>query len=339
MTGRRVRKIFFSLVFTVFLWAAPVAEGRPDNGWQEFLAGLALEYQTRPEAARDHYLAAARAGSREALLGLTRLHGPGGPLWEGAELWRDHLLAAARAGWAEAAFTLAEALEKAEETSLEPASFYLQAAAAGHPAAAHRLAALYDEGAGGLARDPGQALLWLTVAATEGDPEAALKLGRYYFQKSPEEAAGWLEKSGTDEALYWLGEIHLKNRRLTEAEAVFARAAEAGRPEAHLALGLMNLGDEFGRRADPRAALRHFKAAAELPEGAFQLARMFLTGLATPKDHITGAFWLNRAAEKGHGQARAEYERLWPAFSPGQQKRLERMIEEGSAPTTRTLSK
>ena len=323
------------------LWAAPAAQAQLDRGpaWTEFLAGLNLEHRTPPEAAgaREHYQAAARAGSREALLGLARLHGPGGPLWQGPDLWRDRLLAAARAGWAEAAFTLAESLEEKTVSGLEPAPFYLQAAAAGHPAAAHRLAALYDEGAGGLPRDPDQAFFWLTVAAAWDDRDAALDLGRYYYEKAPEEAVAWLEKSGRPEALYWLGEIHLRNRRFPEALAAFAKAAEAGRPEAHLALGLLSLDNDFGRRSDPRAALRHFKMSADLPEGAYRLAHMFLAGLATPKDPITGAFWLHRAAEKGHDLARAEYDKLELAFTPGQRKRLERMIEEGLAPTTRTL--
>ncbi|MDR2934526.1 MAG: hypothetical protein LBV70_01380 [Candidatus Adiutrix sp.] len=185
MTAREAR-FFFNLArlaLSGLLWAVPAqAQPEPGPAWTGFLAGLALEYRCPPEAAgaREHYLAAARAGSREALLGLARLHGPGSPLWQGPDLWRDHLLAAARAGWAEAAFSLAEALEKKTVSGLEPTPFYLQAAAAGHPAAAHRLAALYDEGAGGLPRDPGQALMWLTVAAARDDRSAALELGRYY---------------------------------------------------------------------------------------------------------------------------------------------------------------
>jgi TPR repeat protein len=342
LTCRKACKsALINLGLAALLWAVPAAQARPDHSpaWTEFLAGLALEYRHPPEAAgaRDHYLAAARAGSREALLGLARLHGPGNPLWQGPDLWRDHLLAAARAGWAEAAFILAEALEEKAVSGPEPVPFYLQAAAAGHPEAAHRLAAIYDEGAWGLPRDPDQALLWFTVAAARGDQDAALELGRHYYQKDPETAAVWLEKSGMPEALYWLGEIHLRNQRFPEALEAFNRAAEAGRPEAHLALGLLGLDNDFGRRSDPRAALRHFKMAADLPEGAYQLARMFLAGLATPRDPITGAFWLNRAAEKGHDRASSEYEKLWLTFSPGQHKRLERMIEEGLAPTTRTL--
>jgi TPR repeat protein len=77
--------------------------------------------------------------------------------------------------------------------------------------------------------------------------------------------------------------------------------------------------------------------AADLPEGAYQLAHMFMAGLATPKDPITGAFWLNRAAEKGHERARSEYKKLELTFTPGQHKRMERMIREGVAPTSRTL--
>jgi TPR repeat protein len=174
--------------------------------------------------------------------------------------------------------------------------------------------------------------------AAWADQDAALELGRYYYPKKPETAVVWLEKSGRPEAMYWLGEIRLQNRDFPEAVEAFTKSAEAGCLEAHLALGLLDLDNDFGRRPDPRAALRHFKAAAELPEGARQLARMFLAGLATPRDPITGAFWLRRAAEKGHDQARAEYEKLRLAFTPGQQKRLERMFDEGLAPTTRTLS-
>jgi hypothetical protein len=114
-------------ILAALLWAAPEAPAQSGQGpaWAEFLAGLALEYRTPPEAAgaREHYLAAARAGSREALLGLARLHSPEGPLWQGPELWRDHLLAAARAGWAEAAAALAEALEEKTVAGRESAAF------------------------------------------------------------------------------------------------------------------------------------------------------------------------------------------------------------------------
>ncbi|MDR1922189.1 MAG: hypothetical protein LBS31_10685, partial [Candidatus Adiutrix sp.] len=118
------------------------------NAQEELLAGLAQEY--RPEGAPDHqaaathYQAAARAGSREALLALARLHAPDGPLWRTAEVWRGHLLAAAEAGWPSAAFELGEAIEKGAVPagSLEPFLLFQQAAAAGHGPAALRLGQL-----------------------------------------------------------------------------------------------------------------------------------------------------------------------------------------------------
>jgi TPR repeat protein len=63
---------------------------------------------------------------------------------------------------------------------------------------------------------------------------------------------------------------------------------------------------------------------------------MYINGQATPKDGISGAFWLNRAAEKGHAAARTEYDKLIYNFSIGQKKRLERMIEEGLTTTMQT---
>ncbi|MDR3038189.1 MAG: sel1 repeat family protein [Candidatus Adiutrix sp.] len=328
----------------LFCWVpalAPAALAQnPAEARAEFLAGLALEYRPDglPDAtgARDHYQAAARAGSREALLALARLQAPSGALWRTPEAWRDSLTAAARAGWAEAALDLAEALERRTIVApdLNPAAFYFQAAAAGQPVAARRLAAFYAAGSWGLPRDEGQAILWLTVAAENHDPEAALDLGRrLYRQKNQAAAALWLERAGSPEAHSLLGEIYLADRRFIEAVNAFTVAAEAGEPEAHLALGRLNLDNDFGRRPNPRAALRHLKVAAGagLSEGAYRLAHMFLSGLATPKDPITGAYWLHRSAELGRTQARAEYDKLVYNFTVGQKKRLERMIAEGPA--------
>lgn len=308
----------------------------------EFMAGLALEYQ--PEAAPDyvgaagHYRAAAAAGSREALLALARLSQPNGPLWTKAETWRDHLVEAARAGWAEAAFQLAEALEQKLVEGLDPGNYYFQAAAAGHGPAALRLGQLYLDGGLGLPRDRRQGLIWLTVAAENHEPRAALILGRLYYPDRPEIARRWLEKAQGPEAAYMLGQVYLGDKRYIEALSSLTVAADQHYPPAHLALGLLNLDNDFGRKPNPREALRHFKIAAQadLPEGAYRLARMYLTGQATPKDNITGAFWLHRAASLGYEPAREEYDKLVYNFSIGQKKRLDRMIEEGLAPTTQT---
>ncbi|MDR0881739.1 MAG: sel1 repeat family protein [Candidatus Adiutrix sp.] len=332
-----MRRCCLNLALGLFLAAALPAQA-DDPARAELLAGLALEY--RPvgdpdyQAAAGHYQAAAAAGSREALLALARLSGPGAPLWQGPELWRDRLLAAARAGWPEAAFQLAEGLADQTLTGLDPAAFYFQAATAGHGPAARRLGELY---LAGQPKDESQAAFWLALAAENHEPEAALALGKLLYPSRPEAARRWLEQARSAEGSYLLGQIYLKERRYIEALSALTLAADQHYPPAHLALGLLSLNNDFGRRPNPREALQHFKIAAkaDLPEGAYQLARMYLTGLATPKDPITGAFWLHQAASRGYEAAGPEYDQVIYNFTVGQKKRLERMIEEGLAPTTK----
>ncbi|MDR1045429.1 MAG: sel1 repeat family protein [Candidatus Adiutrix sp.] len=328
------------LLAGLLVWSLPAAAQLPPAGRADYLAALALEY--RADGSADHqaaaarYQAAAEAGSREAILALARLSEPGGPLWQGPELWRGRLLAASRAGWPEAAYDLARALEAQTLSGLDPQPFYLQAAAAGHAQAALRLGLLYLDGQAGLPKDEVQAALWLTVAAEKHEAQGALALGRMYYDEQPDLARRWLERAESAEGAYLLGELYLKDRRFIEALSAFTSAADRGYPPANLALGLLELDNDFGRHPNPRAALRHFKIAAQadLPEGSYQLARMYLLGRATPKDSITGAFWLNRAAARGHGPAREEFGKVTYNFSVGQKKRLERMIADGVAPTT-----
>ena len=337
---------FIKSIITIFfiLSATDPALAKSQAARDEFLSGLALEY--RPYELPDYqgaalrYRQAAADGSREALLGLARLYGPGSPLWSGPETWREHLLAASRAGWPEAAFQLAEALEKQTVSAegLDPVQFYLQAAVAGVGPAALRLGKLYLEGGLGLDKDENQAAIWLAVAAENHEAAAGLALGRIYYEKNPAAAARWLERANSPEAGYLLGELYLKDKRFIEAVSAFTASADQGYPQAHLALGLLNLDNDFGRKTNPREALKYLKIAAQadLPEGSYQLARMYLTGTATPKDPITGAYWLNRAAVRGHAKAKDEYDKLVYNFSVGQKKRLERMIEDNSVPGMQT---
>lgn len=308
------------------------------EGESEFLKALALEYKAEGEpdykGAYARYQAAARAGSREALLGLARLSKPGGPLGLSAEIWRDNLAAAAGAGWPEAAFELAQALEQGlVKGDFNPGDFYFQAAKAGHIPAARRLGELYLARGGNSPEDEKSGFMWLTVAAENHEPEAALALGRLYYEKNPSAARHWLEKAESPEAFNLLGRIYLQEKRFVEAVTAFTVAADQNYAPASLALGLINLDNDFGFRPKAREALRHFKSAAQagLPEGAYQLAHMYLNGQATPKDSITGAYWLHKAAAGGHEKALEEFEKLTYNFSVGQKKRLERMIEEGPA--------
>lgn len=332
-----------ALGLALILFSGPLgAEADPAKAQTELMAGLALEYKPDSDpdyaGAAAHYQAAAAAGSREALLALARLSRPDGPLWAGPESWRNHLVKAAQAGWPEAAFQLAEAFEQKLIVGLNPTNYYFQAAAAGHGPAALRLGQLYLDGALGLPHDRRQGLMWLTMAANNHEPEAALILGRLYYTENPDVARRWLEKASSPEAAYMLGQIYLADKRFIEAVNSLTEAADRHYAPAHLALGLLDLDNDFGRKPNPREALRHFKVAAQadLPEGAYQLAQMYLNGQATPKDSITGALWLYRAAALGHEPAQTEYDKLIYNFTIGQKKALDRLIKDGGFPSLQT---
>ncbi|MDR2947392.1 MAG: sel1 repeat family protein, partial [Candidatus Adiutrix sp.] len=238
------------------------------------------------------------------------------------------------------AFSLAEALEKqtVPANGLSPLPLYMQAASAGYGPAALRLGRMYLEGAVGLTPDARQAALWLVVAAENHEAAAGLELGKMFRTADPSAATRWLERADSPEASYLLGELYLQDKRFIEAVSAFTASADQGYPEANLALGLLNLDNDFGRKTNPREALKYLKIAAQadLPEGSYNLAKMYLAGAATPKDPITAAYWLNRAAVHGHPQAREEYEKLTYNFSVGHKKRLERMIEDNSVPGMQT---
>ncbi len=335
-----------ALLIAVLWLLAPAAALAAPAGQDEFLQGLALDYQPEGQpdyqAAAAFYEQAAALGSREALLALARLSAPDRPLWQSPEAWGQRLRAAAAAGWPEAAYYLAQSLESGfinpRPDDEPPLSLYIQAASAGFGPAALRLGRLYRQGGADLAQpDKGRAAMWFLVAAENQETEAYLALGQLYYESDPEAAIDWLSRSPDPQAAWLLGQLYLSQRRVVEALSSFSSAADRGHAPSHLALGLLNLENDYGLRPDPRQAIRHLKVAAQagLAEGAYHLAQMFLHGRATPKDPITGAYWLHRAAEKDFPGAAVEYERLSGNFSAGQKKRLERMIEEDKVPSMR----
>ena len=342
----------FYFIPLVFL-AAPLwgeATGNPEEtklkpklqtARQDFLTGLALEYQpdipqnTTPdyEAIGKHYQAAAQGGSREALWALARLSGPNEPLDQGPEKWRSHLIAATQAGWPEAAYRLGEALEKnlVPTNGLNPATYYAQAAMASHGQAALKLGQMYLAGKY-LPKNETQGAIWLAMAAENQVEEAALNLGELYYHKNPKVALKWLERTTSAQGAYLMGELYLQEQRSILAVGSFTSAADRGHPQAHLALGLLNLNNDLGLRTNSRAAIKHLKVAAQagLPEGCYQLGQMYITGQSTPTDIITGSFWLHQAALGGHPTAGEELNKIRDHLPPGRQKRLERMITDGS---------
>ena len=304
----------------------------------DFLKGLALEFKGQGEpdlnGAVALYEKAESAGSTEALRRLFYLKGPLGPLWAGPEQWQPWLYKAAQKDWPEAHYQMGAALEKklypAGKSS--PYDWYYKAALNGHGPAALRLGEYY------LQNKDRQGLMWLALAAQMGQDKAALSLGKYYLETDILAAENWLKKSQAlkpePETLSTLATLLFKQGRNVEAETALKQAAQMGYPPANLELGFLALQNKLGQKANPREALRHFKiaAAAALPEGAYQLAQMYLAGQATPKDAITAAYWFDEAKRLGHPKAADRFNDLFQNFSQGQKSRLKRMIDDKAPP-------
>ncbi|MGL4209621.1 MAG: tetratricopeptide repeat protein [Candidatus Adiutrix sp.] len=332
------------MLLVIAITVYPQKAGAQIKPGQDFLEALAWEYA--PLGAADYEKAAslyeksAAGGFKGAFLALARLYAPHGPLWAGEETWFRHLLGAAMAADSEAAFELACALEAGTivKEGFEASDFLKQAASLGHGEAALKLGKQYLDGLGADA-DEKTGAMWLAVAANYNQPEAALILGRFYFETNPKEALRWLEEAQGAEANYLAGEMYLKQRRFIEAIGALTVAAEALHPRASLVLGQLNFENDFGRRPNLREALRLFKVAAQGGDvdGFYRLGHMYIGGHATPKDVLTGAFWLYQAAERGHEAAENEYNKLIYNFTIGQKKRLERMIEEGKTPSSQIM--
>ncbi|MCB1357047.1 MAG: SEL1-like repeat protein [Maritimibacter sp.] len=93
----------------------------------------------------------------------------------------------------------------------------------------------------------------------------------------------------------------LSDRGVADALPFYELAAEAGVPEAQVALGALLTDGAPGLDPEPARGARWFrKAAAQgVTEAAFELGWAFENGLGVPRDPITAARWYNRAIDEG----------------------------------------
>jgi len=86
----------------------------------------------------------------------------------------------------------------------------------------------------------------------------------------------------------------------------FRQAARQGSAPAMRSLGLVYLRGDRGIRANPAEAVGWFYEAAlrDDAQSMYALARAFEEGVGVERDPALARFWLQRAADRGYGQAR-----------------------------------
>jgi TPR repeat protein len=170
----------------------------------------------------------------------------------------------------------------------------------------------FDNGDGGLTKDPSEAVKWYRKAADQGYVDGQLRLAGCYFEgtgveKDPVEAAKWFRKAadqGNAGAQSIIGSLFLEGIGVEKdpAEAVkwCRKAADQGRAEAQA-----HLGDSYcngtGVEKDPAEAVKWYRKAADQGHaGAQYILGIALTnGEGVPKDPVEAVKWLNKAVASG----------------------------------------
>jgi TPR repeat protein len=168
---------------------------------------------------------------------------------------------------------------------------YLAAASAGGFKAQYRLGMLYS-GDGPL-RNIDKARLYLSLAAQQGDRDAAARLASLAHPDRP--------PSDFEQA-----ELLSTGGRKAEAAAIYQRLADSGDAHARTRLAWMYESGQ-GVERDLDEAGRLFKLASEAgdAEAQFAMAVMLRTGKGQPVDVEQSAVWLQRSAAQKYPPAMA----------------------------------
>ncbi|ORX38914.1 hypothetical protein BD324DRAFT_617863 [Kockovaella imperatae] len=204
---------------------------------------------------------------------------------------------------------------------------YLMASKLNHPAATYRSAVCNEIGAG-TKKDPGRAVLFYRKAAALGDTAAMYKLSMILLggllgqPRNPREAIVWLTRAASqaDEdnphALHELALLHERPNNggvvphdPNTARELFLQAAGLGYAPAQFKLGACHEFGHLGCPIDPRKSIAWYTRAAEKGDSEAELALSgwYLTGSeGVLKQSDTEAYlWGRKAANKG--LAKAEY--------------------------------
>lgn len=149
-------------------------------------------------------------------------------------------------------------------------------AEAGHAEAQYHAGMFYNNGVGGMTRDPRRAFAWFQKAAAGGDPLGAYKVGCYYAGQfpgavEPDEDQALAMKLVAAEAGYSLAQSDVANlyynrQNYTEAVRWWKRATQQGLTGAHYALHTIYHKGTGGLK-DPKRAYIHYRLAYKNGQG------------------------------------------------------------------------
>ncbi|MEP3276803.1 MAG: tetratricopeptide repeat protein [Stappiaceae bacterium] len=154
----------------------------------------------------------------------------------------------------------------------------------GDAAAQTLLGVLYETGSG-ISKDEKKAAEWYSIAATNGNAQAAYHLGKFYLL-----GTGGLEKD------------------TSKAAENFLQASKAEIFEASYNLGLLYLtGDGVEQNPEKAKELLELVARENDADAQYALGTAYFDGGIGIQDEGQGAFWIGRAARNDHVGAQVRY--------------------------------
>ncbi len=235
---------------------------------------------------------------------------------------------AAESGNAEAAYLYARALEKGEGVRIDvnsAISYYKYAASRAHVEAASRLGIIYYDHFGEAQRP--SAVFWLTVAAENGDPDAAARLAGevegedslYYYtvaalggnKKAAAIITEMILKEGGDDVFarakgfYLLSGTQAVKLAVRYPKLLTVAAISPSLPLRNEAEASFRIGTLADLQKEYYLALTFFAKAASLGYAAAstRIGTCYLTGRGVPKSRTTAAKWFVRGVDEGDPEA------------------------------------
>ncbi len=238
----------------------------------------------------DH---AARSGCAEARLQMGKRYFTGDGLEKNPRRAEQYLHGIAEAGLAEAQTVLGLLYRDSEPPLADPvraAEWLTRAVGQRYPAAFFPLSDLYERGVG-VERDLKKADELLRQAADFGEPQAQLKIARYYLTG----AFGHVFTQDYRQALDW-----------------FKRAASHGVAEAEYEVGLRYEQNEGVDAPDMNQAIASYLKAAEMGYAPAQhrMGQVYLYGQNVNQSMREARRWFAAAAAQGHAAAARQVQKL-----------------------------
>lgn len=206
---------------------------------------------------------------------------------------------------------MGRALEGNMEDSQEEKSYLnliSTAAQAGDVSAQYFLAVRCEQSG-----DKPKAEKFYRLAAEKNYVPAQYGLGALLLAKpeTKDEGLKWLNQASDayyGPAMVYLGQIYETGKSgVTQSEQkayeLYKRAADSGDSLAMIAQGRMLESGKGVAQNIPLAIQMYRKASDKTPQGSYQMARVYLSGIGVERDPAQGVIWLKKATSAGDSQA------------------------------------